>query len=475
MQQREELLIQERKEAEMQLKNKDMQLQNQNMQLENVQTELKKTTTELKREKNHKNKLMNRKYYDAKPGDVVYLYKDDENDRKSLFRIGKTRNISGREQQYNNVSRKGVMKFMRYCLDCDLTEKLLHHLLDKYRVDAMHEWFKLPSEEFGIETINAVINFLDNSLEEMEKMIPRLAQITKFTKSQKFIRKDLLVDVEPENEIKDESELEVFEQQPKQQQSKQQAPSKEKGKEPDQPIKDPLNFDLFISECCDVHPDFVNVKVDIKQAHRIWSKCSTRTMDAALEEYLENKFQSGIMIDENDIRKNIYRGVKLRDLKYTPENNPRLDYENFILQECKTGWTCRVSYFDFFNQFIAWKRKTEPNYALDYKYKRSIQKYLEQKFAGGRVYLSGAGVKSTHLFGIWGLGMSFNNFGLKEKKRTNKMIAQYDTEHNFIQAWDSLSAASRATGIRISTLSINARFETNAKGFIYKYIENNEF
>jgi hypothetical protein len=181
------------------------------------------------------------------------------------------------------------------------------------------------------------------------------------------------------------------------------------------------------------------------------------------------------MIDENDILKNIYRGVKLLDLKYTPENNPRLDYENFILQECKTGWTCRVSYFDFFNQFIAWKRKTEPNYALEYKYKRSIQKYLEQKFAGGRVYLSGAGVKSTHLFGIWGLGMSFNNLGLKEKKRTNKMIAQYDTEHNFIQEWDSLSAASRATGIRISTLSINARFETNAKGFIYKYIENNEF
>ena len=210
--------------------------------------------------------------------------------------------------------------------------------------------------------------------------------------------------------------------------------------------------------------------MDIKQAHRIWSKCSTKEVIAALEEYLEIRFQSGIMIDEHDIRRNVYRGVKLNDLQYIPADMS-LDYTQFISKECQTGWSYRISYLDFFNQFTDWKRKTEPEYVLEYKYKKLIQQHLEEHFAGGRVHLS-SGVKSTHLFGIWGLGMSFNKFGLKEKTRTNKMIGQFDMDHNFIQGWDSLSAASRATGMRISTLSVNARFETMSKGHIYKYIES---
>lgn len=145
------------------------------------------------------------------------------------------------------------------------------------------------------------------------------------------------------------------------------------------------------------------------------------------------------------------------------------DYQKFILDECKVDWNYRISYVDFFSHFVEWKRTKNPNYTLDFKYKKQIQSYLEEKFAGGRVHLSD-NTKSTHLFGVWGLGMAFNNFGLKVPEKTSKKVAKYNaTTNTLIHMWESLSIASRELNIPLSTLSNYCRFETTVDDVFYKY------
>ena len=73
----------------------------------------------------------------------------------------------------------------------------------------------------------------------------------------------------------------------------------------------PKDFDKFIQECCELSSEYKYPKADIKQAHRVWSKCSTKDVISSLDNYLKNKFHSGVVI-ENDVKRNVYKGLKLK-------------------------------------------------------------------------------------------------------------------------------------------------------------------
>jgi phage anti-repressor protein len=395
---------------------------------------LEQTQQQLKKEQSHKNQILRRKYYDMKPGDVIYLYQDNEESNDSLLKIGKSKNISEREKTYSNMSKKGTMVYVKRCLNCDLTESLLHHLLDKYRVNSMQEWFKLPSIEFGKQIISAVIDLIDSQLESIEVFIPKLENfMNNFDTT--------ITDTPPQDNNDTTESVKV----------------------------NPKDFDKFIEDCCDVSPDYKQPKGDLKQAHRVWSQCCTKDVIQALDKYLKDKFSGGIII-ENDIKRNVYKGVKLKQLNFTPENLSDNDFEQFILEKCNVNWAYRISYTDFFSHFVEWKKNIDTDFTLTYKRKQEIQKYLERIFVGGRVYLSDSKSK-THLFGVWGLGMSFNNFGLKIPQRTNKQVCQFDANTNeVVNTWDSLSVASRALNVPVSTMSNYCRFSNVVSGFYYKYI-----
>jgi len=405
---------------------------------ENKEKELIQTQLELKKEKSHKNQILRRKYYDAKPGNVVYLYKDNETNDKSLLKIGKSKNISEREKTYSNLSKNGTLVYVKRCLNCDLTESLLHHLLDKYRVNSMQEWFELPSEEFGIKIIDTIVYLMDSQIESIDTFIPNLYTLLDLNNLD--IKKEKTIPEKPPQNTIQNTNI------------------------------NPLDFDKFIEECCELSSEYKYPKADIKQAHRVWSKCSTKDVVSELDNYLKINFSSGVII-ENDIKRNVYKGLKLKPLTFTPQkdDNP-LDYENFILEKCKVDWCYRISYVDFFTNFVNWKKGQDPNYNLTYQYKKKIQDYLEKIFAGGRVHLSG-GAKATHLFGVWGLGMEFNNFGLKIPERTCKKVHQYNSDTNeLIKSWDSLSIASRELGIATSTLSNYCRFNNVVNNVVNNYI-----
>lgn len=428
------------------------QIEKKDQLLENNKKELQQTQLQLKKERIHKNQILRRKYYDMKPGDAIYLYKDDENNERSLLKIGKSKNISEREKVYSNMSKNGSIIYVKRCLNCDLTESLLHHLLDKYRINSMQEWFELPSEDFGKQIIDTIINLIDSQIENIYTFIPSLQNFINTNETNQNDTNTNNINTDNIEQININQEDYIY------------------NVNEDIDIKrvNPKDFDLFIKECCELSSECKTAKADIKRSHRIWSKCSLKDVVSSLDNYLKINFKSGVDI-QDDIRRNIYKGIRLKPLNYTPENDPLLDYEQFIVEKCEVNWNYKISYIDFFNNFISWKKITDPDYNLQFKYKKDIQKYLERHFAGGRVFLSNDS-SNTHLFGVWGLGISSNNFGSKVPKRTTKKVSEYNASTNqLIRSWESLSVASRQLNIPVSTLSNYCRFNTIVSNSIFKY------
>jgi phage anti-repressor protein len=126
------------------IENKDKLLIEQKLLLEEKQIELERTQIELIK----KTKLKVKKWYEQEPGNVIYGYKsNNENDNeKGLITIGKSINIKNRESSYMTHNQNGDMFYIRKCHNCDLSEKVIHHILDKYREERNKEWFEISEE-----------------------------------------------------------------------------------------------------------------------------------------------------------------------------------------------------------------------------------------------------------------------------------------------------------------------------------------
>ena len=49
----------------------------------------------------------------------------------------------------------------------------------------------------------------------------------------------------------------------------------------------PMDFEKFITECCELSEEYNTPKSDLKLAHRIWSKCTTKESIRNLDDYLK--------------------------------------------------------------------------------------------------------------------------------------------------------------------------------------------
>ena len=138
-----------------QLKEKDKLLLEKNEQL-----------IETKKRLENKTKLAVKKWYNQDPGHTIYGYINLNN---NLITIGKSKNIKSRESDYITHNPDGEMFYIRKCYNCDLAEKVLHHMLDKYREERNREWFSGISEKLTIYFIDTVCDFLDGFINCSEK------------------------------------------------------------------------------------------------------------------------------------------------------------------------------------------------------------------------------------------------------------------------------------------------------------------
>lgn len=411
------------------------------------------TENALKAEKEKFAKSQKKKCHDQQPGEVVYIYKNSPmgND-ETLFKIGKTTNIMRRENDYIGSNIKGEMVHVRRCLNSELLEKTCHHLLDKYRVLNNREWFDVPFE-VARNVVDAAQLFLDSFINDIDK-------VDLLTTFQSLKPTD-----EPITFPHRPNMYEVLQQ--RQQQEREEALSRVDVS--GMTAEDPLNFDKFVQDCCETGDDsFVSLKADLHGAHKLWSRNAELTTRRSLFSFLEKRFKAGKKhFDEFNSTLAVYYGIKLKSLTFEPTdpNNPT-EFEQYIMSNCKVGYTFRVPFRAIFEDFHKWKDAQSPGYILDLKTKDAIREYLSTHFYPKGVYLSGNlreidGGK-TNGFGVWGITLreDNSNTGIKICTKLRKQVVQINvTTKQIVATYDSVMDTAKAIGVTPSFISTDIRFK----------------
>ena len=426
------------------IQDKQSQLEEKESQLQEKESQLATTKRELTKEKTLRNKMLNRRCFDAPEGEYIYIFQDNLNDPNSILKIGQTKNLILREQYYSNINKSGGIVYYKKCIDCSLIERLCHHMLDKFRENKMQEWFKI-NLELAKQTVSTIIAFSDSK--NIESLIPVINTVT-----------NTVTNTSEKDNEKDNEKVKTNN-----------AILQLNGTVAN--IVDKSNdFAGFLDTCCEINPDFFTAKEELTKSFRIYSKTTTEKVTKEnLNTFLQNKFRSGVEFYEN-IRRNVWRGFRLRPLTFSVNDPADIrDYEQFILDKCQVNYLNRISYVDFFESFVLYKKQNDPDYILTHPIKQQIQIYLTDKFANGRVHLSDQS-KAKHLFGVWGLSLQ-DTSGLKQSKRTCKKVLQISSETGeCINTWDSLTIAAKESGIPRSTLATIIKLQTTKDKSTFKYI-----
>ncbi len=231
---------------------------------------------------------------------------------------------------------------------------------------------------------------------------------------------------------------------------------------------DPVDFEQFIKDWCDLDEDLYEIQSDLRCAYRIWSKCEMDSVQKQFDAYMNENFKDTRLFLDNQ-RRHVYKGIKLKPLVYK-KTNMNFDFEEFIETKCEINHLYRISYNDFFHFFTEWKKESDPSFEIKRPDKTRIKEILELLLAKGRINHS-VNSKTKNLWGVLGIGMKENNFGLIEKKRQNKKLGEFYIHTNeLVKEYDSIYCASQLLKIPFSTFGNYIRTQTVVKGKYYKLL-----
>ena len=505
------------KEQQLQLKHEELQFKD--YLLDKSEDKIKKLEKQFETKERQKYTLSNCVYLISNSNVRPIQEELDENPDKKFVKIGKTGNANGRLDNYCSGS-PGEYKIDHSRKVCSkreesVIESLMLIIFSKYRtknhINKEREWvatkgditletlksemdllvnFMFERKKFYDPDFNPDINNDDHSIDtdkSLDFLCPQCnnpykhesSLIKHISCSHKENAKKLikLIKTTIETPKNDKVEIVFVEVENKKKVTKYSDDESENDNNDFEEIKNknvninPRDFDRFIEECCVVdklNSDCFCPKSDLRETYKIWSNCTKKDVKKDFDEYINTKFKSGAEFIENS-RRNIYRGVKVKQITFTPSEK-NLDYERFITEKCGISHHYRISYADFYKYFEEYKRDTESNYKISPKYKKEIKNYLNSKFFAGRVYISNNEGKGG-LHGIIGLGLSLNNYGLKIKKRKNKQVGEYNAETNeLLQSFDSIILASKKLSIPFTTFNSYIEFSRIHEGKIYKLL-----
>ena len=137
---------------------------------EAAQKEASEAKAALEREK-AKTESLKRQLKDRhEVGESVYLIENAADDERKLYKIGKSQDLSRREKNFETALPDGTNTLhCRHCTNSTLVEKIMHHILAKYRYKPIREWFQGPAKYFA-KLLDAVVDFVDGLVEAGENI-----------------------------------------------------------------------------------------------------------------------------------------------------------------------------------------------------------------------------------------------------------------------------------------------------------------
>lgn len=386
----------------------------------NESAELKKQLQEKEKELEYTKKELQKKsictvnkWYNVEPCDTVYAFRNKDD---PYIKIGKTENIKKREDGYTCGNRTSEIFYFRKCHSCKLTEKVLHHILDKYRLDRNREWFNI-SEELAIYTIDMVCNFLDSFIGCSEELI-NLKVNEQLTNCIKQIKKNI---EEPIEQNKPNENLVELQQ--------------DTVKNKEETLKE--HFDKFVNEYCIVSDSSKCLSLEILGAYRMWNKNTNIDSKKHLTTYMKNNYKKqSEYLSEHKTKLSYYLGIQPKNFIIKQENENNLPYyEEFILSECKFDYTYRTTKSILFNEFNDWVLKKYPNYTFSKNEKTHYESYLNRAFLNcKKIHIQG-GVN-----GYYGLQLKNNPqeiLGISISRRKKVYKINYIT-NDLLETYDSL-------------------------------------
>jgi hypothetical protein len=431
------------------------------LQLENKESLLINTENALEAEREKVKSILKKRYHNAKKQHTIYIYKNNELEDDNIYTIGKTGDIDRRESGYITHNHSGKIMYAKSCYNKDLLEKVIHQVLDKYRLNPLREWFNVP--------LNIAIEVVDSCQLLMDEFIDCVEDINGLTEHLKgFLNKIKPNNVENKQvykniyniakEIKQDDIVEIPEH---------------------IEIKNPLDFGKFVTEACQVGPEFYCLKTELYGAHKIWGRNRSfggKTPNHVLNKYFSENYKSDkLFYEEYNSTLAIYRGVKPKDFKFVPKDSDNLtEYESFIIERCKVGYTYRISYRALIKEFEDYKKMTHQDYKIEFQEKQKFQDYLNTIFYPGGVFLAddiknmeGGGANSQGVSGIT-LKSDNTNTGLKLSTKLKKQVLQVNvTTKEIVNTFDSVTEAAKHFNFASSsTISTDIRFQRIRDGCI---------
>ena len=330
-------------------------------------------------------KLKVKKWYKQTPGDSVYAVKINS----GLIKIGKTN--KDREAHYVN-NQVGDMFYIKKCFNCDLAEKVLHHILDKHRIENNKEWFEI-SDELTIYTIELVCDFLDKFVNVSDKLInTKLKEY--INESFKLINNELIeptIKLEPKPKPKPKVKLK--------------ANITIKPKLDDD---DTETLNRFVTEFCELDNNHSTLSYELLGGYRLWARGLTLNSRKHFTKYMHQHFKSSQKYypEYDNSKLLIYLGIRPKKLTVEQENKENLPkYEEFILTQCKYDYTYRMRYSNFVDEYQKWYIKNYPNYIFSKEEKINMEAYINRHFLKDTINMPG----HRKVPGIWGLQLKSDN------------------------------------------------------------------
>ena len=383
---------------------------------ENTIKELNKENEETKKQLLIKTKLKVKKWYNQEPSDVVYAYKSNSLDENcNLISIGKTKNVKDREVGYLTHNQSGEMFHIKQCHNCELTEKVIHHILNKYREEKNKEWFEI-SKELAIYTIDMVCDFLDMLINSSEKL-PEY-KITEFINNLPINKFDTSIDLTKKLQIH----------------------------RPDLIYNDDIkNYKKFIKEMCEICKS-ETLAYDLIAAYRMWcKKALTLPTKSAFLEYIKNNFKTKEKYNEKTgVRSTYYININIKPFEFYPDNKYDLRlYEKFVIEKCIVNYSNNIKIKDFIENYTNWIKTQLPEYTFTSKEFTEIKDYFNRKL----IYDNSM---------IWGIKIN-NGIEKHNIKKCNKIHVLNENKETLI-IFNGLSEASEKLNLKVKTISDIVRY-----------------
>ena len=393
--------------------------------------------------------------------DVVYLYQESHD----TIKVGEAADMKKREDAHRSSSYNCRMVYAKQTTNRKLLEKVVHHILDQYRIDPQREWFRV-SYEIAKEALDTAHLFLDGLVNNCDK----IHEQGLFAQMQSIMTR---LRVSPAAQTQTSPLPDTCDQAVNDTEEDDQAPNDP----PSLPqvsineilhVKNPMDFDKFIEECCVHGEDQYAFLTDLFGAHRYWGRCCLKTTHDGLSQYLKDNFRHVKRYDPvTNATLACYKGISIKPIVLNKDGIDT-DIDQFIEEICEIGYTYRVACKTIYKAFEEWKRKQNPDYVMSADETKRLCNQLSRKFVPASVYVENASHRGYFCISL--KNSDTLTTGKKLSEKLKKPVIKIDMNTmQVVETFDSLQHAARSINRCASNLSTDIKYKKPFEGYIFQY------